>query len=163
MSFLLFPLQASHRLPSGSSHWRKQVRTGLSFRFLTIRYFYIVKGSVTVDPDIMLHEVRNYKLRIPPFISVGLVEWMESISLFFCAYEYFDNENDYLYQFVLICSSVIPTILLRVRLSIWMWNMARKATKLRDGATNSCMFPWKVRQLTLSVSVSVSVSSLLIS
>ena len=32
-----------------------------------------------MDPDIMLHEVKNYKLRIPPFICVGLVELMKII------------------------------------------------------------------------------------
>lgn len=34
------------------------------------RYTYIVKGSVTTDPDIMLREVKNYKLQIPAFIQV---------------------------------------------------------------------------------------------
>ena len=31
---------------------------------------YIVKGSITNDPDIMLREVKNYKLQIPPCIQV---------------------------------------------------------------------------------------------
>ena len=31
-------------------------------------FFYIVKGSTTIDPDIMVHEMRKYKLRIPSFI-----------------------------------------------------------------------------------------------
>ena len=31
---------------------------------------YIVKDSVTTDPDIMLREIENYKLQIPPFIQV---------------------------------------------------------------------------------------------
>ena len=34
------------------------------------RFFYIVKGSLTLDPDIMIHEVKNYKMRIPPYVEV---------------------------------------------------------------------------------------------
>lgn len=37
------------------------------------RYFYIVKGSLTTDSDVMMHEVKNYKLQIPPFIQVWTV------------------------------------------------------------------------------------------
>lgn len=44
--------------------------------FLT-RYMYIVKGSVTTDEDIMLREVQNYKLQIPPFIQVALQLWID--------------------------------------------------------------------------------------
>lgn len=33
-------------------------------------FFYIVRGSTTTDPDILSHEVKRYKLRIPPFIRV---------------------------------------------------------------------------------------------
>ena len=34
------------------------------------RYFYIVNGSLTKDPDIMMHEVKNYKMRSPPYVEV---------------------------------------------------------------------------------------------
>ena len=37
-----------------------------------VSYFYIVKGSTTTDPDILSHEVKRYKLRIPPFIRVWI-------------------------------------------------------------------------------------------
>ncbi|OAO15547.1 hypothetical protein AV274_2740 [Blastocystis sp. ATCC 50177/Nand II] len=33
------------------------------------KFFYIVNGSLTTDPDIMIHEVKNYKMRIPPYVE----------------------------------------------------------------------------------------------
>ena len=40
------------------------------FFLIMNRYLYIVKDSVTTDPDIMLREIENYKLQIPPYIQV---------------------------------------------------------------------------------------------
>ncbi|KAK8822337.1 hypothetical protein WA577_005501, partial [Blastocystis sp. JDR] len=33
------------------------------------KFLYIVNGSLTTDPDIMIHEVKNYKMRIPPYVE----------------------------------------------------------------------------------------------
>ena len=45
---------------------------------VSIRFFYIVKGSTTVDPDIMVHEMREYKLRIPSFIRVYTLHFLNN-------------------------------------------------------------------------------------
>ena len=50
-------------------HQKNQASDGLVSLFIN-RFMYIVKGSITNDPDIMLREVKNYKLQIPPCIQV---------------------------------------------------------------------------------------------
>lgn len=49
--------------PGEPSKWERMVR-------IRSRFFYIVNGSLTTDPDIMIHEVKNYKMRIPPYVEV---------------------------------------------------------------------------------------------
>ena len=67
MSPVLYALQAAHRLSPVGSDGARQVRVVDGFQG---RYFYIVNGSLTKDPDIMMHEVKNYKMRIPPYVEV---------------------------------------------------------------------------------------------
>ena len=62
---------ASFLWRTDSHHQENRVRRVWDW-WVMVSYFYIVKGSTTTDPDILSHEVKRYKLRIPPFIRVWI-------------------------------------------------------------------------------------------